>query len=82
MKQLFWEITSDLRTSVCHRGFCWWRSGKESVYQARNVDSVLGLERSLGEGKATHCSTPVWEILWIQEPGRLRSMASQRAGHD
>ena len=82
MKQLLWEITSDLKTSVCHRGFRWWWGNKESVYQARNVDSVLGLERSLGEGKATHCSTPVWEILRTEEPGGLQSMASQRVGHD
>ena len=26
---------------------------------------------------ATHCSTLAWQILWMEEPGRLQSMGSQ-----
>ena len=31
---------------------------------------------------ATHSSTLAWQILWVEEPGRLQSMGSQRVGHD
>ena len=30
---------------------------------------------------ATHSGVLAWEIPWTEEPGRLRSMGSQRAGH-
>ena len=30
---------------------------------------------------ATHSSTLAWKIPWTEEPGRLLSMGSQRAGH-
>ena len=30
---------------------------------------------------ATHSSTLAWKILWIEEPGRLQSMGSQRDRH-
>ena len=35
-----------------------------------------------GEGNATHSSILAWGIPWTEEPGRLQSMGSQRAGHD
>jgi len=31
---------------------------------------------------APHSSTLAWQILWMEEPGRLQSMGSQRVGHD
>ena len=31
---------------------------------------------------AAHSSILAWEIQWIEEPGRLQSMGSQRVGHD
>ena len=31
---------------------------------------------------ATHSSTLAWKIRWMEEPGRLQSMGSQRVGHD
>ena len=31
---------------------------------------------------ATHSSILAWEIPWMEEPGRLQSMGSQRVGHD
>ena len=30
---------------------------------------------------AIHSSTLAWKILWTEEPGRLQSMGSRRAGH-
>ena len=31
---------------------------------------------------ATHSSTLAWTIPWMEEPGRLQSMGSQRVRHD
>ena len=31
---------------------------------------------------ATHSITLAWKIPWMEEPGRLQSMGSQRVGHD
>ena len=31
---------------------------------------------------ATRSSTLAWKIPWTEEPGRLQSMGSLRAGHD
>ena len=42
----------------------------------------LGQEDSLEKEMATHSSTLDWEIPWMEEPGRLQSMESQRVGHD
>ena len=43
---------------------------------------ALGWEDPLEKEIATHSSTIAWKIPWTEEPGRLQSMGSQRAGHD
>ena len=40
----------------------------------------LGQE-DLEKEMATHSSTLAWKIPWMEEPGRLQSMGSQRVGH-
>ena len=42
----------------------------------------LGQEDPLDKEMATHSSTLAWKIPWMEEPGRLESMESQRVGHD
>ena len=42
----------------------------------------LGQEDTLEKEMATHSSNIAWKILWMEEPGRLQSMGSQRVGHD
>ena len=42
----------------------------------------LGREDPLEMEMATHSSILAWEILWTEEPGGLRSMGSQRVGHN
>ena len=42
----------------------------------------LGWEDPLEKEKATHSSTLAWKIPWMEEPGRLQSMGSQRVGHN
>ena len=39
-------------------------------------------EDPLAKEMATHSSTPVWKIPWIEEPCRLQSMGLQRVRHD
>ena len=42
----------------------------------------LGREDPLEKEKANHSSTLTWKIPWMEEPGGLQSMASQRVGQD
>ena len=39
-------------------------------------------EDPLEKEMAAHSSILAWKIPWIEEPGRLPSMGSQRVGHD
>ena len=42
----------------------------------------LGQEDPLEKGMATHSSILAWKLPWMEEPGGLQSMGSQRVGHD
>ena len=42
----------------------------------------LGREDLLEKEMATHSSVLAWRIPWMEEPGGLQSMGSQRVGHD
>ena len=42
----------------------------------------LSWEDSLEKGMTTHSNILAWRIPWIEEPGRLQSMGSQRVEHD
>ena len=52
--------------------------GKASVYDAGDLDWEDPLEKEM----ALHSSTIAWKIPWIEEPGRLLFMGSQRVGHE
>ena len=56
--------------------------GKVSAYSVGDPGSVPGSGRSSGEGNGTHSSTLAWKIPWMEEPGGLQSIGSQRVGHD
>ena len=45
------------------------------------VQSLRG-EDPLEEGMTTHSSILAGRIPWMEEPGRLQSMGSQRVRHD
>ena len=49
--------------------------------QETQVQSLSG-EDPLEEGTATHSSILAWESPWIEEPGGLQSMGSQRVEQD
>ena len=42
----------------------------------------LGWEDPVKKEMAIHSSTLAQKIPWVEEPGRLPSMGSQRVGHD
>ena len=42
----------------------------------------LGWEDPLQKGMTTHSSSLAWRIPWTEESGGLKSMGSQRVGHD
>ena len=42
----------------------------------------LGWADPLEKEMATHSSTLAWKSPWMEAPGRLQSMGSQRVGHD
>ena len=42
----------------------------------------LGREDLLEKEMATHSSILAWKVPWMEEPGRLQSMALQRVGGD
>ena len=42
----------------------------------------LGWEDPLEKEMTPHSSTLAWKIPWMEEPGRLQSVGSQRVGHD
>ena len=52
-----------------------------STMQETRVQS-LGQQDPLEKEIETESSTIAWKIPWIEEPGRLQSMGSQRVGHD
>ena len=55
---------------------------KESVCDAGDLGSIPGSGRSPGGGNGDSLQFLAWIIPWIEEPGRLQSMGSQRVRHD
>ena len=64
---------------------CWdFPGGSDSKVSACNVGDlglIPGLGRSSGEGNGNPLQYSSWKIPWMEEPGRLQSMGSQRVGH-
>ena len=42
----------------------------------------LSWEDPMEEGMATHANILAWRIPWIEVPGRIQSIGSQRVRHD
>ena len=59
--------------------------GSDSTASACNVGdpgSIPGSGRFPGEGNRNPLHILAWKIPWMEKPGRLQSMGSQRVGHD
>ena len=63
-------------------GFICGSDGKESACNVVDPGSILGLERSLEKGMATHSSILAWIIPWTEEPDRLQYVGLQRIRYD
>ena len=55
---------------------------KASTSNVGDLGLIPGSGRSPGEGNETHFSILAWRISWMEKPGRLQSMGSQRVRHD
>ena len=77
-----WQTLIKLLTLTDFLGFPSGSVGKESSCNAETCVWSLGWEDPLEKGVATHSSVLAWRIPWAEEPGVLRSMGSQRVGHD
>ena len=73
---------TDLRENATHLKFfsTFIPIPNKSTYQELYL--FPGLERSLEKEMAIHSSILAWEIPWMEEPGRLKSMWLQRVRHD
>ena len=72
----FWQATSSL-------------VGRFFTHTVKNLPAMretrvwsLGQEEPLEEGMATHSGILAWRIPRTEEPGKLKSMVSQRVRHD
>ena len=56
--------------------------GQGGQFQSVCFLEYLDQEDPLEEKMVTHSSILAWEIPWMEEPGGLQSMGSQRVRHD
>ena len=58
--------------------------GKVAGYKINPQKSVAFqyTNNEMEKAMAPHSSTLAWKIPWMEEPGRLQSMGSQRVRHD
>ena len=59
-----------------------WLSSEESTCNTGDTGSILDQEDPPEKEIAMHSSILAWRIPWTEEPGGLRSLGSQRVGHD
>ena len=62
-------------------GFPGGSDGKESAAVAETWIQSPDQEDPLEKEMATYSSVLTWKIPWMEEPGRLESMGSQRVTH-
>ena len=57
-----------------------WVKNPSAVLETQQTQvQSLGQEDPLEEEMATHSNILAWKILWTAEPGRLRSIESQKS---
>ena len=62
-------------------GGAWW-AAFHGVAESDTTERLHFLYLVKEKEMATHSSILAWKIPWMEEPGRLQSMGSQRVGHD
>ena len=69
-------------------GYVWTLASSPGPYRRRLLKVSCAsfcsfvTRQQMEKAMAPHSSTLAWKILWMEEPGRLQSMASLRVGHD
>jgi len=63
-------------------GFPGGSDSKESACNTEDLGSIPGLGRAPGGGHGNPLVFLSGKFPWIEEPGGLQSMGSQRVGHD
>ena len=81
-KKIYIELNFVRTGTAENGGFQGGTSGKESICQCRRhsrprLDSWVWKKEM-----ETHPIILAWEVSWIEEPGGLQPMGSQRVGHD
>ena len=72
----------ELQIHLHIRGFPGGSDDKESACNAKDLGSIHESGRSSGKEVVIHASILAWEISWMEEPGRLQSMRSQKVRHN
>ena len=67
---------------ICESLILWWLSWSSVCPQCGTLVWSLGWEDTLEKEMTNHSSTIAKKIPWMEEPGGLQSMESQRVGHD
>ena len=70
------EISDERRTILTSHWLLPMQEMQETQVQS------LGWEDALEEEMAPHSNILAWKIPWIEEPGGLQSIGSQRVRHD
>ena len=66
----------------CAKDFPGGSDSKASAYNAGDPGLIPGLGRSPGEGNGNPLQYSCLEIPWMEDPGSLQSMGSQRVRHN
>ena len=75
-------VFSEMKKHCNYLGFPRSSDGKSPVYNAGDWIRSPGREYPLEKEMATYYNTLAWKIPWMEEPGRLQCMGSQRVKHD
>ena len=75
-KTLIWKLLSGHRASLVDQMVK--RLPAMCETRVRSLDPEDPLEKEM----ATHSNTLAWKMPWMEEPGRLQPMGSQRVGYD
>ena len=82
-KYFMWLFKRSILTFIYARVMSSGGSDGKALFTMRETwVQSLGQEDLLEKEMAIHSSTLAWKIPWMEKPGRLQSVGSQRVGQD